>query len=56
MIIEKHRNDIDSAEDDQNESDYYSMTEFDETSENSELIEMQRKDGDKIQVKDLKKT
>ena len=40
MIIEKHRNDIDSAEDDQNESDYYSMTELDETSENSELIDL----------------
>ena len=32
------------------------MTEFDETSENSDILDLQNKGNGKIEVKDLKKT
>ena len=55
MILEKHRNEMDQENSSRTNS-YYSMTEFDETSENSEILDLKNKEHAKIEVKDLKKT
>ena len=56
LIIDKHRNNLESEDDDPTNSEYYSMTEFDETSEHSEFAQLKRQEGTRIEVKDLKKT